>query len=91
MLRRDDGDVNLAGLFVEPKAWREGIGARLVREAERLASGDGATSLNVIANPRAEAFYLACGFEFVGKEQTHLGIVRTMRKPLIAGSPQESS
>lgn len=32
-----DGEAELDGLFVEPAAWRSGIGSRLVREAERAA------------------------------------------------------
>lgn len=36
-LPRADGDAELDGLFVEPAAWRTGIGMSLVREAERRA------------------------------------------------------
>lgn len=82
LLPRDDGAAELDGLFVDPKAWRSGIGTQLVREAQRRASAEGATSLHVLANPRAEAFYSACGFEFFGLEETRFGPARTMRKAL---------
>jgi GNAT superfamily N-acetyltransferase len=86
VLPRDDGDAELDGLFVDPAVWRNGIGLALVREAERRvaldAGGDNAghRTLHVVANPRAEAFYLACGFTFTGAQtQTRFGIARTMK------------
>jgi GNAT superfamily N-acetyltransferase len=82
VLPREDGGADLDGLFVEPALWRKGIGAHLVAEAARQASADGATSLHVVANPTAEAFYLACGFEFAAEAHTRFGIARTMRKRL---------
>jgi GNAT superfamily N-acetyltransferase len=79
VLARDDSDAELDGLFVDPTVWRNGIGLALVREAERWAGKH--RTLRVIANPRAEAFYLACGFTFTGGEtQTRFGIARTMLK-----------
>jgi GNAT superfamily N-acetyltransferase len=84
-LRRDDREVELDGLFVEPALWRRGLGAALVWEIERRAIAEGATVLHVIANPTAEAFYLACGFAFSGEQLTRFGVARTMRKALKAG------
>jgi GNAT superfamily N-acetyltransferase len=81
-LQREDGDSELDGLFVEPGAWRTGIGTVLVHEAQRRAAGEGAALLHVIANPLAEAFYLACGFAFSGAVQTRFGAARTMKKLL---------
>jgi GNAT superfamily N-acetyltransferase len=83
VLCRDDGDAELDGLFVDPVAWRNGIGTSLVREAERVSALDGANALHVIANPRAEGFYLACGFAFVGEAQTRFGTARTMVKAIV--------
>ena len=82
LTRRDDGDAELDGLFVDPSRWREGIGSQLVREAERRAVEERATFLHVIANPRAEAFYTACGFAFVGVMETRFGPAPAMRKAL---------
>jgi GNAT superfamily N-acetyltransferase len=82
VLRRDDGDAELDGLFVDPAAWRTGIGMLLVCEAERRAALGGANTLHVTANPRAEGFYLACGFAFSGEATTRFGAARTMRKAL---------
>jgi GNAT superfamily N-acetyltransferase len=82
LLPRDDGEAELDGLFVEPDVWRQGIGARLIRDTERRAFLDAARWLHVVANPRAEAFYSACGFEFAAEVPTRFGIARTMRKAL---------
>ena len=55
-LPRQDGDVELDGLFVEPGHWREGIGKALV------AAARGGAVMHVVANLNALAFYRACGF-----------------------------
>ncbi len=80
VLPRVDGDVELDGLFVEPRAWRKGIGRALVEEALRRAVLEGAWALHVVANPRAEQFYVACGFETTGETQTRFGIALIMRR-----------
>ncbi|MFN4176553.1 GNAT family N-acetyltransferase [Phenylobacterium sp.] len=82
VLPREDGDAELDGLFVEPDAWRRGIGARLVDEAARRARDAGARSLHVVANERALAFYAACGFEVTGQVMTRFAPAPTMRKTL---------
>jgi N-acetylglutamate synthase-like GNAT family acetyltransferase len=82
VLPRPDRSVEVDGLFVEPTAWRQSIGAHLIRDAERRARLDGATSLHVIANPTAEKFYIACGFTFEAEEKTRFGVARTMRKTI---------
>jgi GNAT superfamily N-acetyltransferase len=82
VLPRDDGDAELDGLFVEPDAWRRGIGARLVGEAARRARGTGARALHVIANERALGFYAACGFEATGQVMTRFAPAPTMRRTL---------
>jgi GNAT superfamily N-acetyltransferase len=82
VLRRDDLQGELDGLFVEPDVWRTGIGSRLLKEAERIAMHDGAEVLHVIANRRALRFYLACGFKLIGEIQTRLGPAPTMCKRL---------
>jgi GNAT superfamily N-acetyltransferase len=82
ILRRQDGDADLDGLFVEPSHWGQGIGTCLVQDAARFAASEGATTLHVVANPRALGFYVACGFERVGEESTRFGIGFTMRRKL---------
>jgi GNAT superfamily N-acetyltransferase len=84
VLRRDDGDAELDGLFVEPTQWRQGIGRALVEQAERIAARDGAANLWVIANTRALDFYGACGFVTVGEAQTRFRPAPRMRKALDA-------
>ncbi|MGH7017749.1 MAG: GNAT family N-acetyltransferase [Caulobacteraceae bacterium] len=61
--------AELDDLFVDPQLWRRGLGAALVEEAAR-AGASGAKAIRVVANPRAEAFYRACGFIEVGESQT---------------------
>src|SRR5271166_3070750 len=52
-----ENPAELDGLFVEPKVWRRGIGRGLLEEAQAFASADGAMTLFVVANPRAQNFY----------------------------------
>jgi GNAT superfamily N-acetyltransferase len=80
VLRREDGDAELDGLFVEPSQWRQGLGRALVQQAERIAAHDGATNLWVIANTRALDFYGACGFVTVGEAATRFRPAPRMRK-----------
>jgi len=84
VLRRDDGDAELDGLFVEPTQWRNGIGRALVEQAERIAARDGAANLWVIANTRALDFYGACGFVTAGEAATRFRPAPRMRKALDA-------
>ncbi len=79
LLPREDGDAELDGLFVEPDRWRQGLGARLVREAATRAGAAGARHLQVVANPTALAFYTACGFEQTGQQATRFGPAILMR------------
>ena len=82
VLRRDDGDAELDGLFVDPAQWRQGIGRALLEHAERIATSDGATSLWVTANTRALEFYGACGFVTVGEVATRFRPAPRMRKTI---------
>jgi GNAT superfamily N-acetyltransferase len=66
-------DAELEDIFVEPQLWRRGAGRLLMQEAAHRALALGASTLHVIANPRALAFYAACGFEELGPAQTELG------------------
>jgi GNAT superfamily N-acetyltransferase len=82
VLRREDGDAELDGLFVEPSQWRQGIGRMLVEQAEQIAARDGSANLWVIANTRALDFYGACGFVTVGEVQTRFRPAPRMRKAI---------
>jgi GNAT superfamily N-acetyltransferase len=82
VLRRDDGDAELDGLFVDPAQWRHGIGRELLAHAERIATSDGAASLWVTANTRALGFYGACGFVTVGEVATRFRTAPRMRKTI---------
>ena len=86
VLHRDDGDSELDGLFVEPAAWRQGIGRALVAASISLALADGASSVWVVANSRALDFYLACGFVAVGEVQTQFRPALQMRKIIRIGN-----
>ncbi len=82
VLAGPEGAAELEDLFVDPDLWRRGVGRRLVREAERRARDLGAISLHVIANGRAQAFYIACGFAILGTAKTELGPAPEMEKAL---------
>lgn len=83
ILPRDDGDSELDALFVEPKAWRQGVGRVLVEHCCSAARAGGATSLHVVGNPHAEGFYLACGFETLDTKQMRFGVAFVMKRELV--------
>jgi GNAT superfamily N-acetyltransferase len=82
VLPREDGQSELDALFVEPDAWKQGIGRLLVEHCAGVARARGSTALHVIGNPHAEGFYRACGFEPVGSVQTRFGAGLSLRRPL---------
>lgn len=73
IVRREDGNVELDALFVEPAYWRRGVGRALVEHCVFEAGASGATSLHVLGNPHAERFYRACGFIQIGTQPTRFG------------------
>ena len=89
VLPRADGGAELDGLFVDPEHWRRGLGARLIEAAAAMAAADGAEVMSVVANPRAEEFYAACGFRLAGRHETRFGPALLMEKALAgaAGLP----
>ncbi len=82
ILPREDGDFELDALFVEPSAWRQGIGRALVEHCAAAARDMGAESLHVLGNPHAESFYSACGFNTLGRTETRFGTGLLMKKAL---------
>ena len=82
ILPRDDGDSELDALFVEPSAWRQGIGRGLVEHCASAAKAKGAKALHVMGNPHAEKFYVACGFEMLGTRQMRFGTGLIMKREL---------
>jgi GNAT superfamily N-acetyltransferase len=77
-----NGGAELDGLFVEPEAWRQGIGRMLVERSVALAQERGAASLHVIGNTHAAAFYRACGFELLGSATTRFGPALSFQRRL---------
>lgn len=82
VLRREDSDADLDGLFVEPDVWSQGIGRALVEYCVTFARSEGAAVLHVVGNPHAEGFYRACGFESLGTVETRFGAGLSFRRPL---------
>jgi GNAT superfamily N-acetyltransferase len=82
ILPRDNGDSELDALFVEPGAWRQGVGRALVDRCAAAARSAGAHALHVVGNPHAEGFYRACGFEMLGTKETRFGIGLLMKRNL---------
>ena len=70
---RQDGQAELDALFVDPTLWKRGVGRLLVDHCARVAHERSARLLNVVGNPHAEGFYLACGFRTVGIVETRFG------------------
>lgn len=75
-------DAELEDLFVHPDAWGQGVGRRLLAEAERRAAALGFRGLHVIANRRALPFYAAAGFQQIGMVDTLFEPAPEMRKDL---------
>ncbi len=82
ILPREDGDSELDAIFVEPRAWRQGIGRRLMDHCFNAARAAGATSIHVVGNPHAESFYQACGFKAVGTQLTRFGVGLLLKRAL---------
>ena len=86
ILPRDDGDVELDGLFVEPGLWRGGVGRALVEHCVARAGAQGAAALRVIGNVHAADFYTACGFDVLeatsALEETHFRPALLMSRTL---------
>ncbi|MGV8002003.1 GNAT family N-acetyltransferase [Photorhabdus temperata subsp. temperata] len=80
VLPQSDGDAELDGLFVEPTVWHQGVGRQLVETALNNVHTEGGASLRVLANPQAEGFYIALGFEHLGEERTQFGTTILMIK-----------
>ena len=82
VLPRPDDDAELDGLFVEPDAWRQGVGRLLVEHAADRARSLGARFLHVTGNSHAAGFYAKLGFVVVGETQTRFAPAPLMQRPL---------
>jgi GNAT superfamily N-acetyltransferase len=82
VVSRPDGGAELDALFVEPHLWKHGIGRQLVDHIAEVARARAASFLDVIGNPHAEGFYLACGFGVTGTVETRFGVGIAMRRRL---------
>ena len=60
-ISEDDGVWHLEKLFVEPPFMGSGLGSRLHDWARQTAASNGATSLEIAADPDAAPFYRRCG------------------------------
>ncbi len=68
-------------LYVDPRAWRRGLGRGLVRHALRELSDTGfrsATLWTLAESPSAKAFYEACGFSLDGASQRREALGSTL-------------
>ena len=63
----------LDGLFVEPDAWKGGIGRALIADVLAWARAEGMRQIEVTANPNALGFYEKVGFRHVGVTETQFG------------------
>ncbi len=79
VLPRDDGDLELDGLFVEPTLQRGGVGRALIAHVVGVAIRKQSPGIHVIGNPHAQAFYEAMGFVRVGEARTRFGPAPTFR------------
>ena len=80
LLPREDGQVELDALFVDPTTRRCGIGRSLVEHCIQIVRARGSGALCVVGNPHAYDFYTACGFDVLGTTETRFGPGLLMRK-----------
>jgi N-acetylglutamate synthase-like GNAT family acetyltransferase len=80
LLPRQDGQVELDALFVDPTTRRCGVGRSLVEHCVQIVRAQGSGALCVVGNPHAYDFYTACGFDVLGKTETRFGPGLLMRK-----------
>jgi GNAT superfamily N-acetyltransferase len=85
-----DGARELDGLFVEPHAWRQGVGRALVADCSERALREGALRIDVTANPRAEEFYERVGFRRGEVVATRFRPARRMHLELDRSAPAGS-
>ena len=74
-----DGESELDALFVDSAMRRRGIARSLVEHCAGVARARKSAALNVVGNPHAKEFYLACGFKIVGTSETRFGTGLLMR------------
>jgi GNAT superfamily N-acetyltransferase len=77
---REDGEIELDGLFVEPRMQRRGIAKSLIGHCAEVVRKQGVTAIHVLGNPHAANFYAACGFDTIGTTETRFGPGILMRK-----------
>jgi GNAT superfamily N-acetyltransferase len=77
---RSDGNSELDALFVDPHMRRRGIARLLVEYCVEVARARKSAALCVIGNPHAKDFYIACGFDVIGTEETRFGTGLLMRR-----------
>ena len=75
---RIDDTQDGASVYVRGMAARRGIGTALLRLAEGHARGQGARSIQIQASLAGVAFYLANGFDGIGRGQAELTSGRSM-------------
>jgi GNAT superfamily N-acetyltransferase len=75
----DEKIAELDGLFVEPTWWGRRVGTALLRDALDRARGEGATAMDVTANPQAVQFYARFGFVCLHETPTQFGPAWRMR------------
>lgn len=84
LTRTADG-WRLEHLWVAPEAQCRGVGRALVQRARKTVRERGGARLEVISDPHAEEFYLACGATRSGTEATSvLGTERLLPRLVFA-------
>lgn len=77
--------------WVDPRFMRQGVGARLLGHAARIAAASGARELLIDADPNAEAFYRAGGARRVGSMSAPIpGQPRRRRPQLMLSLPRDA-
>ena len=73
LLQTAPGVAEVDAVFIDPDAWRAGIGALLMGEAERHLAREGVQEFGVVSSQYAERFYRSLGYEPTGTVATRFG------------------
>ena len=91
ILPASDENAEIDAIFIEPAAWRRGLGQQLLAAAERQAAATGVSVMSVVSGRYAEPFYVAQGFRRLDVQMTRFGPAVRLEKRLNTDPPPDGA